>query len=168
MRNNSLPIERFASQRLLQRGLSAPCVGEVRLTAEKNATENFMKQTDENFEKYQRRLEELKGQLVPTPPSLHGEKLMAWLAAEGEKLLTAEQKNAPVTPAIVKDERPKLDATLALSSTNPYVRARVQVLQKMPETKRNEIEKMEKTGNINNRTYEAFVHQVTVLGDNMK
>lgn len=55
--------------------------------------------------------------------------------------------------------------TKATDVKNPYLRARIEVLTKYPEWKRNEIKEMERTMNINNLHYDAFVHEVAVLGD---
>jgi len=136
----------------------------------RDAMEGIMaKKTDneENFKRYQERLAELQreGNLIP-PPDLPTAELISFLAAEGEKLLGTEKTVGRVKPKIV-DERKKLDATLSLSSKNPYVRARIVILQKLPAWRRNEIAEMEKTGNIDNKFYEEFVHEVAILGDKL-
>lgn len=118
---------------------------------------------EENYKRYLERLAEMQktGDLTPSP-DLPLNELMGHLAAEGEKLLKSEEKTKPVV-----DESKKLDMALGLSSKNPYIRARVMVLQKMPKWKRNEIHDMERTRNINNPHYEEFVHEVAILGDNL-
>lgn len=127
----------------------------------------FMAKTEneDNFEKYKERLNAFqtrRGDLTPSP-ELPLDKLMDYLVKEGNKLLAAEKKT--IKP---KDESAKLNKTLALSSTNPYVRARIMILEKMPALRRNEIAEMEKTGNINNSHYEEFVHEVRKLGDSLE
>lgn len=126
------------------------------------------KTNEENFKKYQERLAELQkqGNLVPSP-DLPVPQLISHLAAEGEKLLNAETTKVvgKVRPKI--DDTKKLDMALALSSKNPYIRARIMILQKLPTWRKKELAEMEKTGNINNKHYEEFVHEVAILGDSL-
>jgi hypothetical protein len=63
-----------------------------------------------------------------------------------------------------KGRRP---TSLPPSSGNPYIQARHEVLSKYSEWRRNEIAVMEKTGNIDNRYYNDFVHEVAILGDKL-
>ena len=118
------------------------------------------KTNEENFEEYKARMANSRGELTP-PPNLTLDKLMDHLAKEGEKLLAEEPKPKKVK----KDDTKKLDKALAISSKNPYIRARVQILEKMLKWKREEIHMFERTGNINNRFYDDFVHEVRKLGD---
>lgn len=119
---------------------------------------------DDNFEEYKERLEgHNRGELTPPPANLTLGELMSHLAMEGEKLLAAEPKKVKAK----KDDTKKLEKTLAISSKNPYIRARVQILEKMSKWKREEIHQMEQSGNINNRFYEDFVHEVTLLGNKL-
>jgi putative heme degradation protein len=53
----------------------------------------------------------------------------------------------------------------ALNSNNPYLRARIEVLGKYSAWRRNELAEMERVGNINNKHYAEFCHDVAVLGD---
>jgi len=53
----------------------------------------------------------------------------------------------------------------AADEQNPYLRARLQVLMKYPQWRRNEVLEMERTGHINNPHYDSFVHDVAVQGD---
>jgi len=134
-------------------------------TDEKVATGNFMskKTNEENFKKYQERMEQLQrsNQLTPSP-DLPPQKLIDHLASEGEKLLAKDPKYTAG-----KDESAQLTKTLAISSKNPYLRARIQILEKMPSWRKKEIAEMERTGNINNQFYDDFVHQVAMLGDSL-
>lgn len=125
-------------------------------------------ENDENFKKYQNRIKGLGAKNLVPPVK---EPTMSELAAEGLKLLEEESlvKNHKAVPITVRhiDDRKKLDKALAISSTNPYVRARVMILEKLSPLAKNELAEMEKTGNINNKKYEMFVHQVAVLGDKL-
>lgn len=60
--------------------------------------------------------------------------------------------------AEVQPELPPLQ--IPSTSENPFVRARVDVLNKYSEFKRREIEQMEKTGDKSNRVYEEFIADV--------
>jgi hypothetical protein len=76
-----------------------------------------------------------------------------------------------------KEEQLKIDAEMlrqkagvskqvkALDTQNPYLRARIEILTKYPEWRRKEVQEMERTGDINNKFYLDFVHDVAVLGD---
>lgn len=95
-------------------------------------------------------------------PDLPQEKLINYLVAEGNKLLVDDVKMGKV-----KDDSTKLRKTLATLSKNPYIRARIQILEKMIGWKKKEIIEMEQTGNIHNKFYDDFVHQVAILGDSL-
>lgn len=128
------------------------------------------KRTDneENLKRYQERLSELQknGDLVPSP-ELPTDKLIQHLAAEGEKLLMAEAKvNRKIAPKKSTDET-KLTNALGLSSKNPYIRARVMVLQKYSTWRQKEIARMEQHNDINNKFYLEFVKAVADLGDQL-
>lgn len=120
------------------------------------------KKTDnnENFRRYQERLEELKkeGELVPSP-DLPLEKLIPILIAEGNKLLEAEAAIGKL-----KKDHKKMTSPPPVTSDNPYLRARVKILNGYPDWKKREIAEMERTGNIHNRIYEDFVTEVNRLG----
>jgi hypothetical protein len=129
-------------------------------------------ENDENFKKYQERLTRLQqeGNLTP-PPDLPLDQLISYLAAEGTKLLEAEEKTKKTAPKLLPtpkvDDSNKLTAALATSSKNPYVRARQIVLEKLPEWRKKELAEMEKTGNVNNTKYKEFVAEVAKLGDTL-
>ena len=132
-------------------------------------------ENQENLKRYQERLAQLQkeGNLVPSP-NLPTNELIQHLAREGEELLKAEGK-ANIVPPVGKiqpkkdimDETRKLTENLGKSSKNPYIRARIMVLEKLPEWKRHELARMEQTGNTNNRYYDEFVHEVAILGDSL-
>jgi hypothetical protein len=54
---------------------------------------------------------------------------------------------------------------LPSTSENPFIRARVDVLNKYNEFKRREIAEMEKTGNKENRVYQEFVAEVALAAE---
>ena len=85
------------------------------------------------------------------------------LINEGELLLKAEEKEASKTSS--KKEGKRLEKKLGSMSSNPYIRARIEILNKMKEVDRKEIETMENTKDVNNRFYEDFVKQVRILGE---
>ncbi len=59
----------------------------------------------------------------------------------------------------------KQKVATALNRDNPYLRARNEVLEKYSAWRRNEIAEMERLGNVNNKHYAEFCHDVAVLGD---
>lgn len=127
------------------------------------------KKSGDSFEDYAKKVQGVKLDInsrhnMPTPDH---EESIAELVAEGERLLAEEEKlkSKQKTAAPAKDESKDLTNKLGSMSTNPYVRARVEVLNKMPKWKRSEIEEMEKTGNINNQYYDQFCKDVRILGD---
>jgi hypothetical protein len=86
-----------------------------------------------------------------------------WVA-EGEALMAEEEKLQKKT--IVKETK-KLESKLDPKSPNPYLRARCEILLKYPEEKRKLIELMEKGEKSKDHRYDAFVKDVTTLGDKM-
>jgi hypothetical protein len=129
-------------------------------------------ENDENLKRYQERMEELKrdGGLVPSP-KLPLEKLIQHLADEGANLLASEEKTKTTKTGgksqPKKTDEVKLTEALGLTSKNPYIRARIMVLQKYPAWRRAEIGTMEQNGNLNNKFYEEFVRAVAELGDKL-
>lgn len=73
------------------------------------------------------------------------------------------QTTVAATPAVVQKKTDPLPST----SQNAYVQARCKILTGYTPFKRQEIADMEKTGDINNRFYAEFVHEVAVLGDQL-
>lgn len=73
------------------------------------------------------------------------------LAKDNVKTSVSELKNA-----IVDDK------------TNPFLRARIQILKGMNAFQRNEIEMMERTNYKDNRWYDEFCHQVRLLGESFQ
>lgn len=109
-------------------------------------------------------------------PKLSPEKLIQHLAAEGATLLAAEENPKP-TKVVGKiqskeTDEVKLTETLGLTSKNPYIRARVQILMawmKNPKTawKAREIESMEKGQIPMTKHYDEFVKTIADLGDQL-
>jgi hypothetical protein len=127
-----------------------------------------MSKTEENFKKYQAMIVS-RGydKLIPDknlPTDLND--LCRKLAMEGQELLDREEltkcnKSLPITSTPSKN----LENALASKDTNPYVRARGQVLKDLPKDRRERIEEMEKSGKIDNGIYQEFIRMVRILGD---
>ena len=107
-------------------------------------------------------------------PKPDHEESLTELVKEGHRLLAAEEKKknpcppvptAPVPPK--KDDTKRLESNLASTSTNPYVRARIQILNKMTALARGVIEKMEKGELPKDRRYDEFAKTVMNLGDKL-
>jgi hypothetical protein len=81
------------------------------------------------------------------------------LIKEGNALLNTEVKKS------IKAKKPKTKPTKV--SSNPYEKAREMVLSKMDTWKRNEIFRMEKENDKNNRWYDDFVKRVMEIGDKL-
>ena len=116
-------------------------------------------ENDSNLKRYKNRLTSLDG--LQSTPELPMAKLIDHLIAEGNALLKTEA--VPVK----KTSKTKLSAALSTSSSNPYTKARAMVLEKLPEWRRKELARMEKTGDINNRFYQDFISEVSALGDQL-
>jgi hypothetical protein len=91
------------------------------------------------------------------------EELIRVLCAEGAELLDAEVKAK--TPPVPPNENKRLQDALAASTKNPYVRARLKILNDLPKERRDSIEAMEKNGKTDNPTYKEFVQMIMKLGD---
>ncbi len=99
-----------------------------------------------------------------TPEGIELEQLLR----EGHAMLEKEGTPVPITIVVTKpveDSPKKLEDTLAAKSTNPYIRARVEILKKYPLWKKHEMESYERNGKTDNRHYEQFVREVRELGD---
>ena len=91
-------------------------------------------------------------------------RILPALLKEGHRLLMVEAEKTIVNPV---DAPKKLETALGEKSNNPYIKARIQILKKYPEWKRNEVLKMEEKKNTNNRFYEEFCREVTDLGNKL-
>lgn len=111
--------------------------------------------------------------LLPTDK----EQTIMEMVAEGNALIEADEAkttNALKLPGGIEvrvvSEKPEVIEALnkdVKQANNPYFQARMTVLGKYPEWRRNEINNMEKEGNLSNRFYADFVTQVSTLGDKL-
>lgn len=108
------------------------------------------KKKDDAFNEYVGKSDRVEFRQHPKPT--HNQSLSD-LISEGNRLLQEEEKKNPIAKSSPKNEN------------NPYIRARAEVLKKMPSWKRNEIATMEKEHNLDNPYYDDFVKQVRILGD---
>ena len=92
---------------------------------------------------------------------LNREETIAELVAEGMKLLKAEENPAETPPC----DNKRLQDALAATTKNPYVRARLKILNDMSEERKRRIEEMESNGKTDNPTYAEFAKKVIKLGD---
>ena len=134
-----------------------------------------MARTDSNdsFDDYMKKIERVK--LTPlsrqnlTPLTDEEAKVnqtnINKLIAEGNRLLAEEAKNPRKKFLLKKDESKRLESKLASTSTNPYVRARVDTLNKMKADEKETIRKMEENEIERDRRYDEFVKAVRILGD---
>ncbi len=118
---------------------------------------------------YQEYLDKIK--LTPMSrfnlPQPDHEETLGELVAEGRKLLGEADPKPTVKKTIKADDKKKLESKLASTSDNPYIRARIQILNKMDALARGVIEKMEKGELPRDRRYEEFTKAVTTLGDQL-
>lgn len=91
--------------------------------------------------------------------------LLKVLVKEGLEIINAEQGKSPSTTPTPKDDSKNLEKAMGEMSKNPYVRARIKILNDMTEDRRKRIEEAEKTGNMDTYTYKDFVKEVIKLGD---
>jgi len=103
---------------------------------------------------------------LPTPN--HEESLME-LVAEGYKLLAEDEKKSAAKgkKPNKKDDTKQLEKKLASTSTNSYVRARIEILNKMGEIARGVIEKMESGKMEKDNRYDTFCKAVQIRGDQL-
>ena len=85
-----------------------------------------------------------------------------------DTLLEAEEKN-PKAPSVktTASKSVVLEEALGKMSDNPYVRARIQILNKMKPEARSVIEKMEKGTLPQDRRYDEFCKEIRILGDKL-
>lgn len=119
---------------------------------------------------YLNRLSRCTSNMIDPPANFNQAQITRDAIIEGFRILDMEAdyeahqkiKSKPEPKA----QKPQiLETKLGSISPNPFVRARIQILTKMGDFERKEIERMEKAGNINNRVYDAFAHDVRVLGE---
>ena len=120
-----------------------------------------MAKSDAKSNRYLQSVKERGYENLPVPDH---EQTMMELCAEGEKLLTEEEKKSPISP---KPESKRLNDALAASAVNPYIRARLKILNGLPPEKRTQIEEMENKGKTDNAFYKKFVKMCSDLGDKL-
>lgn len=104
----------------------------------------------------------------PYPESWSIERQIVEACKEGNALLEAESKSPKAPPVSVKpDPQTAVEDNLAAKSTNPYVRARGEILGKMSIKARSVIEAMEKGTMPKDARYDKFCLQVSELGDKL-
>ena len=119
------------------------------------------------------KLDPSRKNLKPVDQSLTFEQHLIQAIKEGNALLDAEAKNSKPKVPSVKSPEPiaqspeKLQETLAKASTNPYVRARIQMLTKMSAAARSVIEQMEKGELPKNLQWDTFCKAISILGDKL-
>lgn len=117
---------------------------------------------------YQKKLNKVKldpsrQNLKPVDAWLTFDEYLAICLKEGAALLEAEEKEK----ADSVKSKDILEDTLGKMSENPYINARVQILQKMSQKARSVIEQMEKGSLDKDSRYDKFVKAVTELGDKL-
>lgn len=140
------------------RALGSPC----RLLLASNALLKVVDTTVHKTKRKSMRTIEPNDECTKYPKTL--EKLCMFLAAEGHKLLAAEENKSENKPITKNTNSKPLEAKSA-NEVNPYIRARNDILNKMGAFEKKEIETMEREGNLDNRIYNNFVHQVRLIAD---
>ena len=107
----------------------------------------------------------------PYPETWTIERQIIEACKEGNALLEAEGKlpiGKPSPPSsVTPDPKTAVQDNLAAKSTNPYVRARGEILGKMTPKARSVIEEMEKGTIKKDARYDKFCLQVSELGDKL-
>ena len=127
---------------------------------------NFMAKTDNSntFGDFTKKvkLSSDRKHTKPRPSGISDEEYLVQSIKEGYALLEAEGtgsvKKTPDSPT-------KLQDTLAKMSTNPYARARGEILNKMSPAARSVIEKMENGQLDKDKRYDTFCAAVNILGE---
>lgn len=120
--------------------------------------------TSDSFEDYMRKVTDIKlgpmSRLNLTPPKKNQsiQECIMEACAEGARLIALEEKNKPVVEKVVPP-------TPSVNNTNPYVRARNDVLKTFNEFQLKQIADMESGKREKNYVYDDFVAQVRKLGD---
>lgn len=122
-----------------------------------------MSKNNPNAPSLDKYLQSVKDRGYDKLPKPDHKETLAELIAEGNKLLELESKKTKKTFPV----KSSLENSLAATDSNPYIRARAQILKAMPAWRQKEIETMESTGNTDNRFYEDFVRSVTDLGNQL-
>lgn len=113
--------------------------------------------------------------MKPRPSGLTDEQYLLIALKEGYALLEAESKlppkcsvKKPLDPALKPCTIPspsKVQDSLAKTSTNPYVRSRAEIMEKLTAKARAAVEGMEDGSIPKDKNYQMFIDQVMALGD---
>ena len=117
-----------------------------------------MAKSSSDLTNYQRYLNNLKSRGYENLQLPDHQETIDELIAEGNRLLEEDEKKNKISPRVKKSASP---------SSNPYVRARNQILSEMDPEKRKLIERLEKEGNKNCAQYNDFIEQIRKLGDKL-
>lgn len=115
------------------------------------------------------KLDPSRQNLKPVNSKLSFEQYLMIAIKEGHALLDEEAKNAP-KDSVKKPTTPdsvKLENKLGEVSKNPYVRARIEILNKLSPEARTVIEKMEKNEIERDLRYERFCKAIQIKGDQL-
>jgi hypothetical protein len=133
-----------------------------------------MAKNNNNFNSYLQKIKDtpMSRFNLPIPKK---EELLSEALIEGHKLLAAEEKSqaSKIYNTVkkeadghkLKDDKKNLENKLAETSSNPYIRARREVLKKMSTAELDAIAKMEKGEIPKDSWYDRFVHKIAELGD---
>ena len=121
------------------------------------------------------KLDPSRQNMKPRPSGLTDEQYLLVALKEGYALLEAESKlppkcsvKKPLDPALKPvNLNSKVQDALAKTSTNPYVKARIETLEKLTPASRAIIEKMELGELPKDKTYDKFVKTVMDRGDHL-
>lgn len=103
--------------------------------------------------------------MKPRPLGLTDGQYFALALKEGHEMLDAEEKKNSVKSK--KPKASKVQDALAKTSTNPYVRARAELLDKMTPAFRTLIESMESGETPKDARYDKFCLDIQALGDKL-
>ena len=111
--------------------------------------------------------------MKPRPSGLTDEQYLIVALKEGYALLEAESKTPPkcsvkkpLDPALKPvNLNSKVQDALAKTSTNPYVKARIEIMEKLTAKARAAVEGMEDGSIPKDKNYQRFIEQVMDLGD---
>lgn len=115
------------------------------------------------------KLDPSRQNLKPVDPNWSFEKHLSYALQEGYALLEEDAKKAPKASvtAPLKSDSVNLENKLGETSTNAYVRARSEILNKMKPESRAIIEKMSADEIKKDARWDTFCKAVTIRGDQL-
>ena len=115
------------------------------------------------------KLDPSRQNLKPVDPNWSFEKHLSYALQEGYALLEEDAKKAPKASvtAPLKSDSVNLENKLGETSTNAYVRARSEILNKMKPESRAIIEKMSADEIQKDARWDTFCKAVTIRGDQL-